>query len=124
MLVENNLIADNRNYAPAFSGVASDVTLRRNTIVRNGLAFGAGSDDMQWSAGPGTGKSMEANIVGGMGGSPGNITYSGNVFIDQGARGATDLGNYQVTFDGNGNPTNLPASHAGAGYRKPTDVPW
>jgi len=124
MLVENNLVVDNRNYAPAFSGVPSNVVLRNNTILRNGTAFGASSDDMQWSAGAGTGKVMEGNIVGGMGGNPSNITYSGNVFIDQGGRAASDLGHYAVTFDANGNPTNLPSSHASAGYRKPSGVPW
>jgi hypothetical protein len=123
MLVENNLITDNRNYAPAFSGVPANVTLRHNTIVRNGTAFGAGADDMQWSAGSGSGKSMVGNIVGALGGGSG-VAFSGNVFIDQGGHGASDLGHYGVAFDTSMNPTNLPASHADAGYRKPAGAPW
>jgi hypothetical protein len=122
-LVENNLIAGNRNYAPAFSGAISNLVLRRNTIVSNGLAFGAGADDIQWSAGSGTGKVFERNIVGGFGGGSG-VAFSGNVFIDQGGRGGTDIGPRGVAFDGNSNPTNLPSSHADAGYRKPSGVPW
>jgi hypothetical protein len=122
-LVENNLIIDNRNYAPAMSGNISNIILRRNTILRNGLAFGAGSDDIQWSAGGGTGRVMDRNIIGGLGGASG-VTFTGNVFIDQNGRGSTDLGPRAVSFDGNWNPTNLPASHAGAGYRKPAGVGW
>lgn len=121
-LVENNLIVDNRNYAPAWSGVQSNVTLRNNTILRNGLAFGSNSPDMQWDAGGGANRVAERNIIGSMGGGRG-VTFSGNVFIDQGGRGGSDI-RRAVSFDANGNPKNLPASHANAGFRKPAGVPW
>jgi hypothetical protein len=123
MLVENNLMTSNRNYTPAFSGDPSNVVLRRNTIVGNATAFGPSSDDMQWSPGSGTGKVMDRNIVGGMGGGAG-IAFTGNVWIDSGTRALSDLGILPVIFDASWNPLNLPTSHAGAGYRKPSDVPW
>jgi hypothetical protein len=78
---------------------------------------------MQWSAGSGSGKSMVGNIVGALGGGSG-VAFSGNVFIDQGGHGGSDLGRYGVAFDASMNPTNLPASHADAGYRKPAGAPW
>jgi Right handed beta helix region/Bacterial TSP3 repeat len=122
-LVENNLIINNRNYAPAISGDISNIVLRRNTILRNGLAFGSSSDDLQWSGGGGTGKVADRNIFGGVGGASG-VSFTGNVFIDQSGRGPTDLGRRAVSFDANWNPTNLPAGFAGAGYRKPAGVGW
>jgi hypothetical protein len=121
-LVQNNLIVDNRNYAPAWSGVPSNVLLRRNTIVRNGLAFGASSPDMQWDPPGGSNRVAEQNIIGSMGGGRG-VAFSGNVFIDQRGRGPTDI-RRRVSFDARGNPKHLPQGHARAGYRKPAGVPW
>jgi hypothetical protein len=121
-LVENNLIVDNRNYAPYWTGVPSNVTLRRNTIVRNGLAFGSNSPDMQWESPGGPNRVAEQNIIGAMGGGQG-VAFSGNVFIDQNGRGPSDI-RRSVAFDANGNPKNLPKSHANAGFRKPRGVPW
>jgi len=121
-LVENNLIVDNRNYAPYWYGVTSNVTLRRNTIVRNGLAFGSNSPDMIWEGSGGSSRVAEQNIIGAMGGGQG-VSFSGNVFIDQNGRGPTDI-RRSVSFDANGNPKNLPKSHANAGFRKPGGVPW
>jgi hypothetical protein len=121
-LVENNLIVDNRNYSPYWYGATSNVALRNNTIVRNGLAFGSNSPDMQWEGSGGVNRVAERNIIGAMGGGQG-VTLSGNVFIDQSARGPSDI-QHAVSFDADGNPTNLPASHTGAGYRKPAGVGW
>lgn len=118
-LVENNLMVQNRNYTPAWGGSPA-ITMRRNTIVDNGLAFGGGGD-MQWGPEAGGGRSAEANIIGASG-TLSNVSRSGNVFIDQNGSGS-DI-RWGVRFDANWNPTNLPASHAGAGYRKPSGVPW
>jgi hypothetical protein len=133
-LIENNLFVDSRNYALNLgSGCGGcppslrNVILRRNTIVRDGTAFGGESTpDMRWAPTSGSGNRFEANVIGGIAAdgslSSSVVAFSGNVFTDQSPIGPGDAGPVKLSFDANMKCTS--AACANAGYRKPSGVPW
>jgi hypothetical protein len=133
-LIENNLFVDSRNYALNLgSGCGGcppslrNVILRRNTVVRDGTAFGGESTpDLRWAPTAGSGNRFENNVIGGIAadGSLASsiVTFTGNVYTDQSPIGAGDVGPTKLSFDSSMNCTS-PAC-ANAGYRKPSDVAW
>lgn len=115
-IVRNNLITDNRSYALNWYGQVGEVTLEHNTIVGNGTAFGE-ADSIQWEGGGGKDRVARDNIIEGLGGGEG-VVFSGNAWTRGEPRSATDIAQ-PVTFNANMDPTDLAASNADAGYRKP-----
>ena len=122
-LVENNLMRECRNYCIAWGRGLSNVTLRRNTIIRGGTAFGSTAPSTNWngSAPAGGGNLVDSNIIDRRSHHAG-VTEQNNVWINQAGSGSNIQ--HPVTFDANYSPTNLPSYHAGAGYRKPSGAPW
>lgn len=133
-LIENNLFVDNRNYALNLGSgcdgcprTLSNVILRRNTIVRDGTAFGGESTpDLRWAPTGGSGNRFERNVIGGIAAdgstSASVVAFSGNVYTDQGPLGPEDAGPLSLSFDASMNCVS--AACANAGYRKPGGVSW
>jgi hypothetical protein len=133
-LIENNLFVDSRNYAlnlgSGCGGCPSslrNVVLRRNTIVRDGTAFGGESTpDMRWAPQGGSGNAFDRNVIGGIAAdgslSSSVVAFSGNVFTDQSPIGPGDVGPVKLSFDAEMNCT--ATACADAGYRKPSGVGW
>ena len=120
---ENNLVVDNRN-SPDFGNLGTggcsfqNAVARRNTFVRNGLAFGSGFYDFNWQVCGGASNVLERNA----GGSILTSSSSGTTIREN----ATGL-NESTDFDVQGNCTAAacnPAGQEAIGYRKPSGVHW
>jgi hypothetical protein len=125
-LLENNLFTDCRNYCWAFGIGVANLVARHNTVLRGGTAFGSGSPSIQWAtntdADNASGKLADGNIID----RPSiddSVTQTGNVWIYASGSGS-NIRVPGLSFDGSMNPVNLPGNHAGAGYRRPSGVPW
>jgi Bacterial TSP3 repeat len=117
---ENNLIVDERNFMQigglgTGGNTISNLTMRRNTIIHNGTAFGS-SADPEYDIDGGSGNLVERNVFGSLlNQTPGaHTTFRDNVKGDQ-------------PLDAAGNCTTAvcnPAGQEPIGYRKPSGVRW